>query len=315
MSSENCYFFPNHHLRHVFYPIPILPSHVDDELHCIFWLSLPVFLSFFLHKWEDTCRVSNQFFLLLEITNYRFCCVSCSSHLAPHPGKCFIQFAELFLTLLYSCMLLCCSVRGTSDQSYPPWPGWMVTTLLSYLTTGGLCKEWGTNKLPLTWRIWKRSEGESRYQSLCATIWNPSWLSDTHTTRKDPESGWLAEVNLEANSIAAKPEAANHTSRAVLLGSLALPLSAEAPLPSKVSCCVSTCVSSGNLFPSARQEPILGPWKGSSFLPQYCLYFMAREEKFRHRTFSLPFGLLCPFYCALCICILHWQNVPIDRNT
>ena len=42
---------------------------------------------------------------------------------------------------------------------------------------------------------------------------------------------------------------------------------------------------------------------------------MAREEKFRHRTFSLLFGLLSPLYCALCVCILHRQNLPIDRNS
>ena len=39
-------------------------------------------------------------------------------------------------------------------------------------------------------------------------------------------------------------------------------LSAQAPLPYKVSCFVSTCISSDNSFSSIRQEPILGPWKG-----------------------------------------------------
>ena len=36
--------------------------------------------------------------------------------------------------------------------------------------------------------------------------------------------------------------------------------------PNKISCFVSTCVSSDNSFPSVRQEPSLGPWKGSPFL-------------------------------------------------
>ena len=44
-------------------------------------------------------------------------------------------------------------------------------------------------------------------------------------------------------------------------------LSAQAPLPYKVSCFVSTCISSDNSFSSIRQEPILGPWKGVP-LPQ-----------------------------------------------
>ena len=40
------------------------------------------------------------------------------------------------------------------------------------------------------------------------------------------------------------------------------------PFPNKISCFVSTCVSSDNLFPSVRQEPSFGPWKGSLFLQQ-----------------------------------------------
>ena len=39
-------------------------------------------------------------------------------------------------------------------------------------------------------------------------------------------------------------------------------------LPNKISCFVSTCVSSDNSFPSVRQEPSFGPWKGSPFLQQ-----------------------------------------------
>ena len=42
-----------------------------------------------------------------------------------------------------------------------------------------------------------------------------------------------------------------------------------APLPNKVSCFVSMCVSSDNSFLSVRQEPSFGPWKGSAFLQQY----------------------------------------------
>ena len=37
-------------------------------------------------------------------------------------------------------------------------------------------------------------------------------------------------------------------------------------LPNKVSCFISTCVSSDNSFPSVRQEPSFGPWRGSPFL-------------------------------------------------
>ena len=40
------------------------------------------------------------------------------------------------------------------------------------------------------------------------------------------------------------------------------------PFPNKISCFVSRCVSSDNSFPSVRQEPSFGPWKGSTFQQQ-----------------------------------------------
>ena len=39
-------------------------------------------------------------------------------------------------------------------------------------------------------------------------------------------------------------------------------------LSNKISCFVSTRVSSDNSFPSVRQEPSFRPWKGSPFLQQ-----------------------------------------------
>jgi len=57
--------------------------------------------------------------------------------------------------------------------------------------------------------------------------------------------------------------------RAVLLGSLTLLFFTYVPLSNKVSCFVSICVSSDNLFPRVRQEPTLRPWKGSPFLQQF----------------------------------------------
>ena len=56
--------------------------------------------------------------------------------------------------------------------------------------------------------------------------------------------------------------------QAILLGSLTLLLFTWVPFPNKISCFVSTCVSSDNSFPSVRQEPTFGPWKGSPFLQQ-----------------------------------------------
>ena len=116
---------PNHHWCYVFHPFP--SSHPLWIMNFIVFSGFPFlcfFLSFFpFFKFCTNEKIHveflNNFFLLLEITNYRFCFVLCFSHLAPHPWKCFIQFAELFLTLLYS-TLLCCIVRGTSDQNFPP---------------------------------------------------------------------------------------------------------------------------------------------------------------------------------------------------
>ena len=42
----------------------------------------------------------------------------------------------------------------------------------------------------------------------------------------------------------------------------------QGPFPYKISCFVSTCVSSENSFPCVRQQPSFGPWKGSPLLQQ-----------------------------------------------
>ena len=98
----------------------------------------------------------------------------------------------------------------------------------------------------------------------------PSWLNKACTTRKDSKSEWLAKDNPETNPITIKPKTVSHKprGRAVLLGSLTLLLSTQVPFPNKISCFVSTCVSSDNSFPSVRQEPGFRPWNGSPFLQQ-----------------------------------------------
>ena len=95
-------------------------------------------------------------------------------------------------------------------------PGLIVTTRMSYVTTGGPGKEHRANKLPPTRRIRegrKERGGTSPHvlptsQNPCR--WNPSWLRNKLGIRKDPESEWLARDNLETNAIAIKPEAASH---------------------------------------------------------------------------------------------------------
>ena len=96
-------------------------------------------------------------------------------------------------------------IRGNIDWNCPPWPGKTVATCMSYLKTGGPVKECRTNKLPPTGRTWQRQKGREDTSlrvlptSQNPSHWNASWLSSVHTTRKDPESEWLAKVNREAN--------------------------------------------------------------------------------------------------------------------
>ena len=115
--------------------------------------------------------------------------------------------------------------------------------------------------------VWKRSKGDTTCptNSQNPSHLHPSWLNRACTTSKDSESERLAKDNPETNPITIKPKTASH-GRAVLLGSLPLLLSTQAPFPNKISCFVSTCVSSENSFPSVKQEPSFRPRKGSPFL-------------------------------------------------
>ena len=153
---------------------------------------------------------------------------------------------------------------------------------MSCFTTGGPGEEQQTNKPPLTRRVWERSKGDTTCLTTSQNppLWHPSWLNKACTTRKDSESEWLAKDNLETNPITIKPNC-EPRGRAVLLGSLTLLLSTRVPFPNKISCFVSTCVSSDNSFPSVRQEPGLGPWKGSPFLQQKCYVKGIEVEKDR----------------------------------
>ena len=131
-------------------------------------------------------------------------------------------------------------------------------------------KDHGTNKPPPTRRVRKRSKGDTTCLTISQnpSLWHPSWLSNACATRKDSELELLAKDHLETNPITIKPETVSHASRGVLLGSLTLLLSTRVPFPNKISCFVSICVSWDNSFPSVRQEPSFGPWKGPPFLQQ-----------------------------------------------
>ena len=76
--------------------------------------------------------------------------------------------------------------------------------------------------------------------------------------------------NLETNPVTFKPEipygraSLNPYHPLILLGSLTLLLSAQVPLPNKVSC----FISSDNSFLSIKKETTLWSWKGSPLLQQ-----------------------------------------------
>ena len=92
--------------------------------------------------------------------------------------------------------------------------------------------------------------------------------------------------------------------RAVLLRSLTLLLSTWVSFPNKISCFVSTCVSSDNSFSSVRQEPSFGSWKGSSFLQHSCQHFILPSG-----TILKGCDLLSPFFHKR-----HFDSKRVKRN-
>ena len=81
----------------------------------------------------------------------------------------------------------------------------------------------------------------------------------------------IGRENPETSSITIKPETSSHVAEQFSRVPIAC-CSLPALLPNKVSCFVSSCVSSEISFLSVRQEPTLGPWKGSPFLQHFKRY-------------------------------------------
>ena len=69
----------------------------------------------------------------------------------------------------------------------------------------------------------------------------------------------LTRDNLARNPITIRAKTVNR--RAEQFSWVPCPPALQDPLPNKVSCFVSTCISSDNLFLIASQEPTLSPWK------------------------------------------------------
>ena len=98
-------------------------------------------------------------------------------------------------------------------------------------------------------------------------LWNPSRLSDACAPRKDPNSEWLERDKPETNPMTINPETVSHVAEQFSpFPSSSCPPPRQ-PFPMQ-SLALTALLTTDNSFPSVRQESILKPWKGSSFLHQ-----------------------------------------------
>ena len=155
-------------------------------------------------------------------------------------------------------------VRGNTDWNRPPWPGTTVTICVNHFTTGDPGKEHGSNKPPRTTNVQRTVKRKCHMSSQNPPCWNPSWLSNTCTGRKDPASESLPRDKPETIPTAIKPETASHV----------VDQSSWAPLP---CCCLprhpfpinslflSAWVSSRAIrFRVLGKSPLSGPGRGPS---------------------------------------------------
>ena len=135
--------------------------------------------------------------------------------------------------------------------------------------TGDPDEEYGTNRPSPIGRVRERSKGDCVSVHFPESLSLASILAEQCGRHQESLIGQMIGQRPPRNkSHHRKTQDCEPHGRAVLLGSLTLLLSTRAPFPNTLSCFVSTCVSSDNSFPSVRQEPNFGPWKGSAFLQQ-----------------------------------------------
>ena len=157
------------------------------------------------------------------------------------------------------------SVRGSTLTETAHPPGTMVTISMSCFTTGGPGKEHWTISQHQPGEFRKGQKVTLRVQPLPESFLLASVLAEqVCTTRKDSESERLAKDNTETNHITIKRKIASYRGRAVLRGSSLL-LSTHALFPNKISCFVSTCVTSDNSFWVLDKSPLSGPGRGPPF--------------------------------------------------
>ena len=93
--------------------------------------------------------------------------------------------------------------------------------------------------------------------------WNPPWLSNVFTTRKDPESEWLARDNPGTNPITIKPETVSHMVEPCSWVPSSCCSLLRHPFPIK-SLALSTHVPPRTIhFRVLDKSPLSGPGKGA----------------------------------------------------
>ena len=146
----------------------------------------------------------------------------------------------------------------------PPWPGSIVTICMSYFTIGSPGKE---HRLTKPLQLEEFGKGQKEMLRVLPpprnpSHWHPSWPK-VCTTRKDPESEWLAKENPETNLITLKPEAANHVAEQfswVPLPSCSLP---SCPFPIKSLALLARVSTWAVHFWVLDKNPVLGPGRVS----------------------------------------------------
>ena len=96
-------------------------------------------------------------------------------------------------------------VRGNTDWNHLLWP--CTVTCVSYFMTGGLVRnsELTNQHQPREFEKGQREKPHVLPNFQNPPLWNPSWLNDVSTTRKDPESEGLVRDNLKTNPVTIKP--------------------------------------------------------------------------------------------------------------
>ena len=155
----------------------------------------------------------------------------------------------------------------------------IVATCMSYLSTGGPCKECGTNKLPPTRRIREGSKGERRHQSLCPTNLSESFSLESLLAelcaqyQKGPWVRMVSQRNPEINLITIKLETVSHVAEKFSWVSFPCCSPSGYPFPIKAFA-LSGCVSPCNIhLRVSDKNPLSGPRRSSSSCNESSLRF------------------------------------------